>query len=246
MARKPIVGDWYDHPEYYDLSVSEDTPAEAAFIEAACRKYGVFPTRRLLEPACGSGRLVVAMAASGYEVTGLDLNDKALSFLRKRLRRRKLTAEVLRADMTDFTLAQPVDAAFCLLNSFRHLLTEAAAKSHLEAVARSLRPGGIYILGLHLVPPDAYDDAIERWRTRRGATQISTDLRVTASDRRRRVETLQVSLLCAAARSSGDSAASSISACTLPPNSAGSCVVCRRSSFAMSTISGMKSTSHWN
>ena len=97
--------------------------------------------------------------------------------------------------MTDFTLAQPVDAAFCLLNSFRHLLTEAAAKSHLEAVARSLRPGGIYILGLHLVPPDAYDDAIERWRTRRGATQISTDLRVTASDRRRRVETLQVSLL---------------------------------------------------
>ena len=176
---KPIVGDWYDHPEYYDLSLRDETPLEAAFIEAACRKYCDFPVRRLLEPACGSGRLVVEMAARGYHVTGLDLNEKALDFLRKRLRRRKLRAEVLRADMTDFTLPQPADAAFCLLNSFRHLLSEAAARSHLEAVARNLRPGGIYILGLHLLPPDADENSIERWRSSQGKTQISTDLRVT-------------------------------------------------------------------
>ena len=193
-ATKPIVGDWYDHPQYYDLSLRDETLGEAAFIEAACRKYCDFPVRRLLEPACGSGRLVVEMAARGYALTGLDLNEKALDFLRKRLRRRKLQAEILRADMTDFTLSQPVETAYCLLNSFRHLLTEAGAKRHLEAVAANLRPGGIYILGLHLVPPDAYENAIERWRSRWGKIQISTDLRVTATDRRRRVETLQVSL----------------------------------------------------
>jgi len=191
---KPIVGDWYDHPEYYDLSLRDDTPQEAAFIEAACRKYCDFPVRRLVEPACGSGRLVVELAARGYDVTGLDLNEKALDYLRKQLKRRKLRAGVRLADMSDFTLAQPADAAFCLLNSFRHLLTEAAAKSHFESVAKNLRPGGIYILGLHLVPPDAFDNAIERWRTSHGKTQISTDLRVTATDRRRRIESLQVSL----------------------------------------------------
>ncbi len=189
-----IIGDWYDHPEYYDLSLRDETPLEAAFIEAACRKYCDFPVRRLLEPACGSGRLVVEMAARGYEVTGFDLNEKALAFLRKQLRKRKLQAEVLRADMADFTLPEPADAAFCLLNSFRHLLTEAAATSHLEAVARNLRPGGIYILGLHLVPPDADENSIERWRSNWGKSQISTDLRVIATDRRRRIETLQISL----------------------------------------------------
>ncbi|MGA2253342.1 MAG: class I SAM-dependent methyltransferase [Thermoguttaceae bacterium] len=194
-STKPIVGDWYDHPEYYDLSLRDETPQEAAFVEAACRKYCDFPLRRLVEPACGPGRLLVELAARGYHVTGLDLNEKALDYVRKRLKRRKLRAEVLLADMTDFTLSQPADAAVCLLNSFRHLLTESAAKSHLEAVAKSLRPGGIYILGLHLVPPDAYDNAIERWRASEGKTQISTDLRVTATDRRRRIERLQVSLL---------------------------------------------------
>ena len=191
---KPLVGDWYDHPEIYDLSLRDETPLEAAFVEAACRKYCDFPVRRLLEPACGSGRLVAEMAARGYDVTGLDLNTKALAYLRKRLARRKLSAEILQADMTDFCLPQPVDAAVCMVNSFRHLLTEEAARRHLECVAENLRPGGIYILGLHLVPPDAAEESIERWRTREGRTQVSTDLRVVAFDRRRRIETLQVSL----------------------------------------------------
>jgi SAM-dependent methyltransferase len=192
---KPIVGRWYDHPEYYDLSLRDETPMEADFIEAAGRKYCDFPVRRLVEPACGSGRLVVEMAARGYQVTGLDLNEKALDFARQQLKKRKISAEVLQEDMTAFNLPQAADAAFCLLNSFRHLLTEAAARSHLQAVARNLRPGGLYLLGLHLVPPDAFDNAIERWQTRDGQLRISTDLRVTATDRRRRVETLQVSLL---------------------------------------------------
>ena len=78
---KPVIGDWYDHPEIYDLALRDDTPSEAAFIERACRKYCPFPVRRLLEPACGSGRLVTEMAARGYEVTGLDLNAKALAHL---------------------------------------------------------------------------------------------------------------------------------------------------------------------
>jgi SAM-dependent methyltransferase len=191
---KPIVGDWYDHPEIYDLSLRDETPLEAAFIEAACRKYCGFPVRRLLEPACGSGRLVAEMAARGYEVIGLDLNAKALAYLSKRLARRKLSAEVVRADMTEFSLPQSADAAVCMVNSFRHLLSEEAARRHLECVAENLRPGGIYILGLHLVPPDAAEESIERWRTREGRTQVSTDLRVVAADRRRRIETLQVSL----------------------------------------------------
>ena len=80
-STKPIVGDWYDHPEYYDFSLRDDTPQEATFVEAACRKYCDFPVRRLVEPACGSGRLVVELAARGYHVTGLDLNEKALDFL---------------------------------------------------------------------------------------------------------------------------------------------------------------------
>ena len=55
-ATKPIVGDWYDHPEIYDLSLRDETPLEAAFIEAACRKYCDFSVRRLWSrPAVRAG-----------------------------------------------------------------------------------------------------------------------------------------------------------------------------------------------
>lgn len=62
-------------------------------------------------------------------------------------------------------------------------------------MARSLRPGGIYILGFHLLPPDAAEECIERRSQRQGHTQVTVTLRVLATDRRRRIETLRVSLL---------------------------------------------------
>ncbi len=193
--RRPIEANWYDYPRYYDLAFRSETRREADFIEAACRKYCPFTARRLLEPACGAGRLVAELAARGYRLTGFDLNRPSLDFLRRRLARRKLTADVLEADMADFRLPQPVDAAFCTVNTFRHLLSEQAARGHLECVAAALRPGGIYVLGLHLLPPDASEEDIERWTQRQGQTQVTVTLRVLDSDRRRRIERLRISLL---------------------------------------------------
>jgi SAM-dependent methyltransferase len=199
-AAKVVEANWYDYPQYYDLAFRSETPLEADFIEAACRKYCQTRARRLLEPACGSGRLVTELAARGYAVTGLDLNQPALDYLRRRLNRRGLHATIFRADMADFRLARPVDAAYSTFNSFRHLLTEDSARRHLECVAAGLRPGGIYILGFHLLPPDASEECTERWTERHGCTRATVTLRVLSSDRRRRLETLRVSLLVRTAR----------------------------------------------
>jgi len=192
---KTIQANWYHCPQYYDLAFRSETQPEAQFLEAACRKYCPFPVRKLLEPACGTGRLVAEMAARGYRVTGLDLSRPALDYLGRRLTRRGLQATVLHGDMADFHLPRPVDAAYCTFDSFRHLLSEDAARRHLECVARALRPGGIYILGFHLLPPDAAEECIERWTARHGQTRVTVTLRVLATDRRRRLETLRISLL---------------------------------------------------
>jgi len=194
-TNRRVEASWYDYPQYYDLAFRDETRREADFIEAACRKYCGFPARRLLEPACGSGRLVAELASRGYRVTGFDLSEPALRYLRRRLKRRGLEAQVFRADMADFRLPRPVDAAFSTFDGFRHLLTESAATRHLQCVARSLRSGGIYLLGFHLVPPDAAEECIERWTARRGNLRVSVTLRVVSTDRRRRVETLCVNLL---------------------------------------------------
>jgi SAM-dependent methyltransferase len=186
---------WYDYPRFYDIAFQSETRREADFIEAACRKYCPFTVRRLLEPACGSGRLIAELAARGYRMTGCDLSQPSLDYSRRRLARRGLSAALLPADMADLRLPRPADAAYCTFDSFRHLLTEEAARRHLESIAASLRPGGVYILGFHLLPPDASEQCLERWAERRGRTQVTVTLRVLATHRRRRVENLRISLL---------------------------------------------------
>lgn len=193
--KKPIEKTWYDYPQYYDMVFRDETQAEARFIEEACRKYAVGPCRWLFEPACGSGRLVAELAGRGYDVTGLDLSEKSLAYLHARLKRRGLNAQLIHGDMTRFTLPEKVDAAYSMVNSFRYLLTEEAARSHLQCVARSLRPGGLYLIAMHLLPPDASEECTERWTARHGSTRVTATLRVVETNRRQRRETLQINLL---------------------------------------------------
>ena len=136
MGRNRIVfASWYDYPQYYDIVFQAFTQHEADFIEAACRKYCPFEVRRLLEPACGTGRLITELATRGYELIGFDLSQPGLRYLRRQLARFRLHAEIFEAEMSDFRIGQPADAAYCLINTFRHLLTEQAARGHLECIA---------------------------------------------------------------------------------------------------------------
>src|SRR5213594_2745280 len=109
MAKSGIlVANCYDYPQYYDVAFQAYTQREADFIEAACRKHCPFDVRRLLEPACGSGRLVTELATRGYQMIGFDLSQPALSYLRRRLKRRRLHAETLQAEMSAFGLSRQV------------------------------------------------------------------------------------------------------------------------------------------
>ena len=196
MARSQILAaSWYDYPRYYDIAFQRYTRREVDFIEAACRKYCPFGVRRFLEPACGSGRLMRALARRGYQVTGFDLSQPALKYLQRRLARSRLNAEIFEAEMSNFRLGRRVDTAYCTGSTFRHLSTAHAARGHLECIVDSLRPGGIYVLGLRLLPSHLNKPNAERWTARRATTKVTVTLRVLGLDLRRRIETVRVCLL---------------------------------------------------
>ncbi|TWU24230.1 Cypemycin methyltransferase [Novipirellula galeiformis] len=186
---------WYDYPQYFDMVFRDETKAEVEFFEQAFEKYrSDQATTKLLEPGCGSGRLVAAMAARGYELSGLDLSQPMLDYLRKRLLRRKLDAKLVLGDMTKMDFPERFHAAFCTFNTFRHLLSEAEAISHLRSVAAHLEPGGIYILGFHCIPMDADPESTERWVATHGGTKVHVTLKVIDFQRRKRQETLRASI----------------------------------------------------
>ncbi|MBI2477796.1 MAG: class I SAM-dependent methyltransferase [Planctomycetia bacterium] len=182
----------YDFPRYYDLVFGSDWKAEFDFLTACIPKHAAGSVRRVFEPACGTGRLLYRLAKTGYDVSGLDLNSKAVEYCNKRLKRHGFAESAFVADMAKFELDRKVDIAFNMINSFRHLQTENDAKDHLTCVANSLRHGGLYVLGLHLTPTTRSPSVEESWSSARGNLCINTRLWMTHRDLIQRQETFSM------------------------------------------------------
>ncbi|NQT40115.1 MAG: class I SAM-dependent methyltransferase [Planctomycetes bacterium] len=183
-----IEGNIYDYPKYYDVLFGADWKAEYDFLLACFDKHVRRPVRRVFEPACGTGRLLVKLAGAGMEVAGNDLNPKAVEYCNARLVRHGFAPTARLGDMSDFKLRPKAHAAFNTINSFRHLPSEQAAENHLRCVAAALVQGGVYVLGLHLTPAGTPLCDEESWSARRGHLSILSRMWSIRIDRRRRKE----------------------------------------------------------
>ena len=184
-----IEGSIYDWPKYYEFIFGSDWRAETDFLQDCFDRYVTGrKVQRLFEPACGTGRLMYRLGGLGYQISGIDLNPHAVEYCNRRLVKAGLDSEAVEADMCEFVLDRPADAAFNTINSFRHLTTDLQAKKHLNCVSQSLRSGGIYVLGLHLTPTRGIPDDEESWSHRRGHLQVNASMWLVERDRRRRRE----------------------------------------------------------
>lgn len=192
---------WYNLPTYYDVSFSHEMREELLFLKAVFKKYCKAARPKLLEPACGTGRLIMPMVRAGFDCTGFDLNENALNYLKEKLARNQLKANIFEKDMVDFQIrGKRFDIAYCTVDTFRHLLKEKEAVQHLEHVAEALKPGGVYILGLHLISKQEVTDRVIRWTAKRGRLTVKTTMQMLALNKSNRTETLKVILETASQR----------------------------------------------
>jgi SAM-dependent methyltransferase len=178
----------YDHPKYYDLVFGADCAAELKFIRQCGERFATGRVKKLFEPACGTGRLLVHLAKHGYQVAGIDLNPKAVEFCNARLERKGIRGRAWVADMSNFTAPTRHDIAFNTINSFRHLATQLQALGHLHAMGDCIRSGGLYLLGVHLTPTQTAPSETESWSARRGHLAVNTHMWTIERNPEKRVE----------------------------------------------------------
>ena len=186
-----IQRDWYDTPLYYDIIFDTETDIEANFLEAMHNRHGAGgKSRRVLEPACGSGRLIREMARRRWKAAGFDASAEMLDFGRKRLAAEGLKAKMWEDRMESFKLPgkQLYDLAHCFVTTFKYLLTEEDARTCLKRVATSLKPGGIFVLGLHLTAYSKTKIEHERWVAERDGLKVVCNIRSWPADRETRLE----------------------------------------------------------
>jgi SAM-dependent methyltransferase len=110
---------------------------------------------RVLEIACGTGRVLVPLARAGFSVVGVDISRPMLELARAKLGHDHQRVELVQADMRTFTLqSPPFDLAILAVKSFCYLTERADQLRCLERIAAHLRPRGLLVIDLLHPRPD--------------------------------------------------------------------------------------------
>jgi SAM-dependent methyltransferase len=172
--------EFYDDPLLYDVLYSSGTDQEVDLLERIDREYSDVSTpaaRRVwLEPACGSGRYLRELSRRGRRCIGFDIHEGMLAYARAQVApRARRRCQLHRADLRDFTDAVGENAAdFALIpvNTIRHLMSGVAMARHFREMARALRPGGLYVVGISLSCYGEEDIVEDSWEGRRGPLRV--------------------------------------------------------------------------
>jgi len=169
--------------------------------EALARLYDLFPFQadlpfyrdlataqggRVLEIACGSGRVLAPLAEAGNEVVGLDASPYMLALAREKLMAAgpevMSRAELVQGDMREFALGKQFDLAVIAVKSFAYLIHRADHQRALAAIAAHLRPGGLLAMDLmHPSPawllrePGSLHQDLVQYVPERGVTLARTE-----------------------------------------------------------------------
>ncbi len=110
-----------------------------------------------LELGCGSGRVMLALAREGLDVTGIDNSPAMLAIARRRFEQEGLSARaaLVQANLGDFDLERRFRLAICAQNTFCHMLSSADQLGLLRAARRHLEPEGLLVLDVFNPDPAA-------------------------------------------------------------------------------------------
>lgn len=156
-------------------SKGEDAVTRGPFVQAAqpwgdpqlARLYDAFPFAadlslyttlagseggRVLELACGSGRVLIPLALAGHHVVGLDASPYMLAIAREKLAEVGSEAaarvRLVQGDMRAFELGEVFDLAVIAVKSLAYLTEPGDQLRSLSCVAAHLRPEGLLALDL--------------------------------------------------------------------------------------------------
>lgn len=128
---------------FYDALVKDDdaTKLWVDFIKKYLHK------KEVLELACGSGEITIALAYEGYEITATDLSKDMIKTAEMKAGSDKVKWNVM--DMRNITFDKQFDGILCLCDSFNYLLNDEDVKNTITQVYKCLKEDGVFIMDMH-------------------------------------------------------------------------------------------------
>jgi SAM-dependent methyltransferase len=134
-------------------------------------------TGKVLELACGTGRVSIPLLKAGVNLFCVDYAPRMLDKLRTKLEENHLSCPVICQDMAELALADRFDLIFIPFHSFSEILQEQKRRAALERIRDHLTPQGTFICTLqnavvHTSTMDGTTHPVGRFSMENGDTLV--------------------------------------------------------------------------
>ncbi len=133
--------DWI---KIYDYK-NRDTRKES---QAIRNLLGLPAGSQVLDVACGDGRISLALARMGFQVTGLDASEALLDKAQRKANRKGLGVQWVCGDMRQIGMVNRFDAAVNIFTSFGYFQDDNDNREALKSISRALKKEGRLVLDL--------------------------------------------------------------------------------------------------
>jgi 2-polyprenyl-3-methyl-5-hydroxy-6-metoxy-1,4-benzoquinol methylase len=141
--------DWYDgffEGEWLDQLALGTPESNDDQVEFLVEHLPLDAGARVLDLACGRGRIAIRLAQRGCRVTGIDLSPRSLELARADAEAAGVELELVHRDMRELDAVEAFDVVLNLWSSFGYFADGADDGRVLAAVARALVPGGTFFI----------------------------------------------------------------------------------------------------
>ena len=105
---------------------------------------------KILEPAVGTGRILIPLFEDGFNVEGMDCSDDMLSLCRNHCKKRNFFPKLYKGNMESFSLAEKYEAIIIPTGSFLLLQDREDSLKALKSFYDHLASGGRFIVDIFL------------------------------------------------------------------------------------------------
>jgi SAM-dependent methyltransferase len=139
--------------EFYDILHAGlgDVEAYIRYASGYCSQQGTTEAPSgILELGSGTGRILIPLAAAGFNVTGVDNSDDMIALCKEKLNREppstRQRTRIVKGDVVDLDLGETFDLVIAPCNLLSLLTGRNEALSLLKTAKRHLKDSGVFIL----------------------------------------------------------------------------------------------------
>lgn len=138
----------------YDSWITGDLSEEASlnfYVELVNREQGT-----IVELGIGTGRIAIELAKKGKDIIGIDISERMLDICKDKILQHKVNSKItlIKADICNFSLPEPVDLIYLPFRTIGHLLTYQDQLAMFRCVFNNLKKGGRFIFDHYMFNND--------------------------------------------------------------------------------------------